>query len=479
MRIELERSAVSICGAMVGAALCVYLILVFTACQLNRAEKAAPGQPTMNELMHRRADARRQQQEKEKAMIERAQALGPDDAQLLLAKLKENPEDLDTYWTLARHYEYRVNVKDLDALRLWYIEHQPDGKIWPGSINPQYDRAGYERGKALWLAHLKRPGAPAETYQRAADFLEGADRPVAEWVLQSGQRAYPNDTRWATAFGRHYAQALLGSGEPVTEFNVFRVTNAQEAQSLYAQTVRARLAESNDARVLAQTAQYLLTWSGHSTRGAKDAAPDAMQLARTYLDRALSIDPNSENANLIKMRLTELGQLRRAEQLAKMPPAELANAGDGDRMILALSLMRRTWIQSKPDEAAAKARELLELAARHPGDTMYGDALFEGNVILGKLALRHGDKKAAARNLRAAAETPGSDHIRRGEFEMNLPRALVDWGERREVADFLERMAPKTVRSRQFQDWAAEIRRGINPDLIPTFSYGGCTKGPC
>ena len=42
-----------------------------------------------------------------------------------------------------------------------------------------------------------------------------------------------------------------------------------------------------------------------------------------------------------------------------MPPAELATAGDSDRMLLTLSLMRRTWVQQKPDEAAAKARELL------------------------------------------------------------------------------------------------------------------------
>ena len=42
------------------------LILVFSACQLDRAEKAAPGQPTMNELMHRRADQSRQQHGKRK-----------------------------------------------------------------------------------------------------------------------------------------------------------------------------------------------------------------------------------------------------------------------------------------------------------------------------------------------------------------------------------------------------------------------------
>jgi hypothetical protein len=62
---------------------------------------------------------------------------------------------------------------------------------------------------------------------------------------------------------------------------------------------------------------------------------------------------------------------------------------------------------------------------------------------------------------------------------MNLPRALVDYGERNAVAEFLERMAPKTGRSKQFQDWASEIRKGINPDLIPTSSYPGCSQDPC
>ena len=162
-----------------------------------------------------------------------------------------------------------------------------------------------------------------------------------------------------------------------------------------------------------------------------------------------------------------------------MSPGELATVSDSDRILLTLNLMRKTWMQQKPDEAAAKARALLDLAARDQNDALYGDALFEANVILGKIALRRGDKKAAVRGLMAAAGTPGSDRIRRGEFEMNLPRALVDWGERHAVAEFFERMAPKTVHPKQFQDWAAEILKGINPDLIPTFSVQGCSQDPC
>ena len=78
----------------------------------------------------------------------------------------------------------------------------------------------------------------------------------------------------------------------------------------------------------------------------------------------------------------------------------------------------------------------------------------------------------------AAAETPGSETLRQGGYiDMNLQRVLVDWGERDAVAQFLERMVPKAGRSQDFQDWAAQIRKGINPDLRPTKS--GCGKQPC
>ena len=47
--------------AAAGAALCGLAIAVFAACQVERAEKAAAGQPTMNEMEHRRAESAAQQ----------------------------------------------------------------------------------------------------------------------------------------------------------------------------------------------------------------------------------------------------------------------------------------------------------------------------------------------------------------------------------------------------------------------------------
>ncbi len=449
--------------AAVATALCVFAITALTACQLGRVEKAAPGQPTMNELQHRQAAESMQFEAERKALVERARALTPEEAAALLAILKKNPEDRKTYLTLVRYYELKGIVKERGALWLWYIEHRPGGRILPGDINPQYDREGYVRGKGLWLAHLKRPGASAEIYQRAADFLEGGDKPLAESVLTAGRKTFPNDPRWARAFGMHYFRVLI---------------DAQEAQSPYGQKVRAQLAKSSDAGTLAQTAGLLLFASNPYGRDVKGTSSDASQLARTLVDRAASIEPSSSHVKRAKFLLAWFEVNNKAMQLARMSPAELATVPGSDRMMLILSQLRRPWMQ-KPEETETKARELLDLAARNQSAALYGDAVFEANLILGKAALRRGEKRTAAQYLLAAAGTPGSDWIRGGNIEMNLPRALIDWGERSVVAEFLDRMAPKTVRSKELRDWAAEIRKGVNPDLRPTMGYMGCTQGPC
>lgn len=465
--------------AILEATLCILSIAGFSACQLDRAEKPAAGQPTMHQLEQRRAESNREHQEHQQAILDRAHSLTSEDAQQLAAGLKANPQDRDRYWTLVRYYEFRADIQDLDGLKLWYIEHQPAGGLWGGNIDPHIDAAGYAKGKVLWLANLKQPGASAEVYQRAADFLEGGDKPLAESVLQAGRKAYPEDQRWATAFGRHYAQVLLGSAEPVTEYNVVRKISSQEAQSVYAQAVRAHLAESRDPRILAETAQWLLAWGRPYGLAEGDSGSAALQLARIYVDRALALDPQLGLAHSIQMRLTQVQNSAKLQQLRKMPPAELAAAPAGERMMLALFQMREAAIRQNFGDAESKARQLLELAAQDRNDELYGDAVFEANIVLGKAALHHGDRKTAAHDLLIAAETPGSDRIRRGDFEMNLPRALVDWGERRTVIEFFQRMAPKTGRMKQFQEWAAELSRGMNPDLLPTFSAPGCSNDPC
>jgi hypothetical protein len=195
-----------------------------------------------------------------------------------------------------------------------------------------------------------------------------------------------------------------------------------------------------------------------------------MKLAMTLGDRAQSLDPSSKIASSIKQRLQGYEMSRRLQQLSKMTSPELTNLSAHDRLLLTLFQM---------EKSPEKAQEVLALAAQNREGPLYGPAIYHGNIVLGKLALRRGDKSAATRYLLAAAEAPSIKEYFGHPFEMNLPRALVDWGQRSAVADFLDRMAEKTETPQQLHDWAKQIRHGINPDLLPTFSYPNCTKGPC
>src|SRR5262249_47178373 len=66
--------------AAAGAALCLASVAAFAGCQLGRVERAAPGQPTMNELMHRRADKNQEMQAKQEAILARARSMTSADA---------------------------------------------------------------------------------------------------------------------------------------------------------------------------------------------------------------------------------------------------------------------------------------------------------------------------------------------------------------------------------------------------------------
>ena len=456
------------------AACCVIATIAFTACRIGRVEKAAPGQPTMNELMHRRADENRKQMDRQQAILSRAHTLTADEAAQLFATLRQRPQDMDSCFTLIRYYEYRVDVQGLDALTLWYIEHQPTAQCG-GNIDPRADRAGYEKGKALWQAHLKQPGATAEIYERAANFLEGEDKPLAESVLDAGRKAYPGDRRWPMAFGRHYAQVLVGAEGPLSQYNMVRNVSSEEAGLAYAGKVRAQLAESRDAGVLAETGRWLVIWGNR--HGQTDEA--TLKLARTYVDRAFSIDPELGMTRSAMRFVTDVEDGARARQLMKEPPAVLAAAPPHDRMLAALYHLQQAAYRGDLDASRSNARALLDLAKQNRGDALYAAAVFGANIQLGKVALRHGDRTAAVRYLLAAADAPPSEALRRGEFAMNLPRALVDWGERGAVIEFFRRMAPKTARANEFRQWADELAKGINPDLIPTLSVPGCTNDPC
>src|SRR5262245_3123523 len=445
------------------AALCLSVLAVFSSFKPEVASKLAPGQPSMNELNNKRAAEGQELEKRRQALQDEVQNLTPDQASALEAELKANPRDNEKLIKLVRYYQLKLGGQGISKITLWYIEHEPTLPA-PRNINPEWDREGYERGKRLWLAHLEKPGVESAIYRNAAQFLEGGDKPLAERVLLDGQNAYPNE-KWSMDLGMHYAQALLGSTGPLAEFNVVRSVSMKEAHGTYARSVRIKLADSNDPQTLMQTAQHLIGW-GLSflfpcDKQDKPLDFDVIALARSYNDRALLIQPDFPAALSLKLRLESFAN---GERLLNTPPEQLSQS---DRMMLLRGHMEEAFWNGKMDEAESKARELLALAARNTNDPEYGNAVFFANLSLGHVMLRRGAKRQAAGYLLAASNAPPTDHLRYGNIDMTLARQLVDSGEREAVAQFLDRCGQFNYSGKNLTEWAAEIRKGINPDLTP------------
>src|SRR5204863_4474896 len=91
-------------------------------------------------------------------------------------------------------------------------------------------------------------------------------------------------------------------------------------------------------------------------------------------------------------------------------------------------LAKAAFAASDYVRADAYAAEALE-AARHGVFWWTGDAIHQGNIVLGRLALRRNDIEEAKRRLIAAGRTPGSSTLASTGPGMQLAKDLLDKGE--------------------------------------------------
>ena len=90
----------------------------------------------------------------------------------------------------------------------------------------------------------------------------------------------------------------------------------------------------------------------------------------------------------------------------------------------------------KYGEAQEFATELLNIAPNFPHYN--GDALFDGHTVLGRVALAHGDRETACRELLLAGATPGSPVLNSFGPDMTLARGLLFAGESETVLKYFD-----------------------------------------
>ncbi len=453
--------------SIASAIACALMLATFLACNLGRPTGRAPGQPAMSEqdrsLRGSLLQRQQQAQQRDEAVWKAARNLTPGSAKELDADVKAHPIDPDKLLELLRYYQSQKDLKALDAFTLWMIGQHPEIRSGWGhrpEWDTVWDREGYDRGRQLWTTQLEKSWDSPFVYMNAAEFLSGNDNEQAERILLEGQRRFPatgqySGLHWDVFLARHYAWALRGSpgqlpddrmAAPVDE------SGGAPAQGAYPQKIRETLAASKDTELLTRTVEQL------------QANRPNRELCRSLIERVLSIDPENRQAHL------QLYGFHRndVELHAETDPGSLS---DSDRMV---------WMQSQLEPPRAvradakgtetKARELLALASRNTKDPNYGTAVFLAKMALGGAALNGGDRAEAVRYLLAASDAPPTEFLRYKQIDMSLARNLVDAGERESVAKFLDHCAKFNRANEPLTAWAAQIRKGLNPRLMPNFN---------
>jgi beta-lactamase regulating signal transducer with metallopeptidase domain len=460
------------------AAACALALALAIACRQQIA--ATPLQPDP-EVAKRLAA-----QPAETKRFEASRDMTSEEADALEARITQNAEDWDardrlvTYYSAGRAVPWGKKVPGLRRHALWLIEHHPEHDVQPPPLSPKYDPEGFAVAVRLWEAHLAKPDASPFLVYRAARFFAPYDKPRAEQLILRGMTMDPQSqelkarlgpniggSTWALQLGWLYGSALIGSEQPAApQFN------AERSRSPYAMAVRKKLEASDDAPMLARVGNYIVR-----ATGGRGGTPEIKALGRSYLERALQLNPDllAARVSLVAMRIQERHHRFYEARIQKKP------VEDQDRLTFEAGQAQSAFMRAdnafyyKNDEAAARAligeavkhaRTALELAEQRPEDLAYSSVVAKANFMLAEAAIRAGDRDAAVQHLMKATQVPATEEITYYPVSdwLRPVNHLLAAGERERVVEFLEAYARLSAveRERLLKD-ANDIRQGRMP----------------
>ncbi len=133
---------------------------------------------------------------------------------------------------------------------------------------------------------------------------------------------------------------------------------------------------------------------------------------------------------------------------------------------------KESFIAGKIEDARKYATELLQLAPKYAGDWNYGNAIQDGNLVLGRIAVSEGRIEDAKQFLLAAGKSKGSPQMNSFGPNMSLAKDLLEKGERDTVLQYFE-LCRKfwTMDYGKLDDWSQEVKAGKIPDFGANLVY--------
>ena len=417
----------------------------------------------------------------------------PDLAQVLEAKVKADPEDLDDrarllgfYFTTAKQ---QMPLAQVIAARrqhiLWLIEHHPDSELLQTSettIDPAghdlADPEGYGQARAKFTKQIDTHPRDVAVLTNGGFFFKLPDKALAERALLKALAADPHNARAGGMLATIYSMALLGV-EGMSNTGIPTKSNEAAAQGEFAHQVRERLDKSQDHELIAMVgvivSQQALMLSRMSPNPAVQQAStygeslliranqmsggkDSYVLGSMYYQRSLGAS-NEDERLALKKKAFELERTAAAELEKTSGPVLESLAG------LALDV---------GDRAAAEkyANALMNSVPAIPEEAMRGQMLHKAHIFVGRLELAKGNIDAAKEHLLAAGRVQKGVTLSSFGPNMSLAKELLEHGQKGVVLQYLDECAEFwTTGGPRLAKWKQEIEAGNVPEFGANLTY--------
>jgi tetratricopeptide (TPR) repeat protein len=205
------------------------------------------------------------------------------------------------------------------------------------------------------------------------------------------------------------------------------------------------------------------------------------KISRELLEKAWALDPSDAQTSsaLAQSYDLELARVSSSDEIVALAKKALSireralEKTEGEQRFYGLGDMAKSAFEAgEPEKAQQYASELLQLAPKFSNDWNYGNALHEGNIVLGRIALQRGDIEGAKEHLLAAGQTPGSPQLDSFGPNMTLAKDLLEKGERDTVLAYLQSCAKFwKMGGDNLQASTATIKGGGTPDFGANLDY--------
>ena len=147
-------------------------------------------------------------------------------------------------------------------------------------------------------------------------------------------------------------------------------------------------------------------------------------------------------------------------------------SSEQDRYYALSAAAKESFVVGQTESAKRYADELLALAQKLPRDWNYGNAIHNGNMVLGRVAAKSGQLDLAKSYLLKAGGTPGSPQLDTFGPNMGLAQDLLALGEQEAVlAYFHDCRKFWKLHTGKLDEWAEQVKSGTQPQFGANLDY--------